>query len=137
VTSFDVLYSLDERDERAALAEMYRLLKPGGFALINVAALDILRGDHSVLSRERRRYTRRTLRTAVTAAGFSIVRLTYTNAVLFLPLAMSRTLQRWRGLKPEHEADREITLPAVPINALLTRLLLWESAWIRRHDAPF
>ena len=37
VTSFDVLYSLEEPDERAAIAEMYRLAKPGGFVLINVA----------------------------------------------------------------------------------------------------
>jgi len=137
VTSFDVLYSLDEEDERAALCEMYRLLKPGGFALINVAALEILRGDHSVLSRERRRYTSRSLRAIMTAAGFSVVRLTYTNAALFLPLLVSRTLQRRRGLKPEHDAQREITLPPAPINALLTGLLILESAWIRRYDAPF
>jgi ubiquinone/menaquinone biosynthesis C-methylase UbiE len=55
VTSFDVLYSLEDRDERSALLEMFRLLKPGGYALINVAALEILRGDHSVLGRELRR----------------------------------------------------------------------------------
>jgi len=30
VTSFDVLYSLDDGVERDAIAEMYRLLKPGG-----------------------------------------------------------------------------------------------------------
>ena len=132
-----MLYSLDEEDERAALCEMYRLLKPGGFALINVAALEILRGDHSVLSRERRRYTSRSLRAIMTAAGFSVVRLTYTNAALFLPLLVSRTLQRRRGLKPEHDAQREITLPPAPINALLTGLLILESAWIRRYDAPF
>ena len=29
VTSFDVLYSLEDADERAAVAEMFRLLKPG------------------------------------------------------------------------------------------------------------
>jgi SAM-dependent methyltransferase len=137
VTSFDVLYSLDERHERAALGEMFRLLKPGGFVIINVAALEILRGDHSVLGHELRRYTRSMLRVSLAAAGFSIVRLTYTNAVLFLPLAVSRTLQRWRGLKPEHDAHGEITVPAAPINAVLTRLLLIESAWIRRFNAPF
>src|SRR5687768_857667 len=52
VTSFDVLYSLPEPDERAAVAEMFRLTRPGGHVLINVAAMDVLRGDHSVLSRE-------------------------------------------------------------------------------------
>ena len=45
-------------DERAAIAEMFRLTRPGGYALINVAAMDVLRGDHSVLSREVRRYSR-------------------------------------------------------------------------------
>src|SRR4051812_16449311 len=62
VTSFDVLYSLDDDAEREAIAEMYRLLKPGGFAVVNVAALESLRGDHSVLSHEVRRYSRADLR---------------------------------------------------------------------------
>ena len=52
VTSFDVLYSLDDTAERSAIAEMFRMLKPGGFVVINVAAMRALRGDHSVLSRE-------------------------------------------------------------------------------------
>ena len=134
VTSFDVLYSLEEPDERAAIAEMFRLARPGGFALINVAAMDVLRGDHSVLSREVRRYSRSDLRRLVADAGFTVVRLTYTNIALFLPLAGLRMVQRWRGLKPE---PREISVPAAPINALLTALLLLESRWIRRFDSPF
>src|SRR5258708_2654718 len=84
VTSFDVLYSLDEADERAAVAEMFRLLKPGGFALVNVAAMPALTGDHSVLSRERRRYSQASLRTLLEGGGFGIERLTYTNATLVL-----------------------------------------------------
>ena len=62
VTSFDVLYSLQDDDEQTAISEMYRLLKPGGFAIVNVAAMPLLRGDHSVLSREVRRYRREDLR---------------------------------------------------------------------------
>src|SRR6184192_2385184 len=57
VTSFDVLYSLQDDAERAALREMYRLLRPGGYAVISVAAMEMLRGDHSVLGREVRRYS--------------------------------------------------------------------------------
>src|SRR5262249_50627499 len=83
VTSFDVLYALDDRAEREAIQEMYRLIKPGGFALVNVAAMNVLRGDHSVLSREVRRYSRADLRARLTAAGFSIERITYTNCLLF------------------------------------------------------
>ena len=139
VTSFDVIYSLDDRDEQTALAEMYRLLKPGGYALINVAALEILRGDHSVLSRELRRYDRNGLRRRVTAAGFIIERLTYTNVTLSVPLLVTRTLQRRRGLKREDDAEagRDISVPPAPLNALLTALLQAEALWLRAFDAPF
>lgn len=137
VTSFDVLYSLDDASERQAIAEMYRLLRPGGCVIVNVAALEALRGDHSVLSRELRRYNRAMLHTRLTAAGFEIVRLTYTNASLFLALAPVRAFQRSRGLKREHDAQREITVPPAPINGLLSAVLLVESAWLRRFDEPF
>src|SRR4051812_2776601 len=137
VTSFDVLYSLPAADERAAVSEMYRVTKPGGFALINVAAMESLRGDHSVLSHEIRRYSKASLSRLVTTAGFTIVRITYTNAVLFAPMALARALQRRRGLSSEDRADGEITVPAAPINALLTAALKVESWWLRAGDNPF
>ena len=137
VTSFDVLYSLDDVVERAAITEMYRLLKPGGLAIVNVAAMKVLSGDHSVLSRELRRYSRGELRTRLEAAGFDIVRLTYTNATLFIPLATVRAFHRLRGLSTEAEAQREITVPAAPLNGALTALLGLESVWLRAVDNPF
>jgi SAM-dependent methyltransferase len=137
VTSFDVLYSLDTPVENAAVAELYRVVRPGGCLIVNVAAMAALRGDHSVLSREQRRYSREDLRTLLSRDGFEIVRLTYTNATLFLPMAANRTWQRWRGLHAEHEADQEIAVPAAPINALLTGLLKVESLWLPFVDNPF
>ena len=137
VTSFDVLYSLDDVVERAAITEMYRLLKPGGLAIVNVAAMKVLSGDHSVLSRELRRYSRRELRTRLEAAGFDIVRLTYTNATLVPPLMVTRLIQRRRGLRDERDAQHEISVPAWPVNAAMTGVLLLESLWLRWFDAPF
>jgi len=136
VTSLDVLYALDDETERRAIAEMFRVLKPGGFAVVNVAAMEILRGDHSVLSHERRRYRRNDLRARLTAAGFRIERLTYTNITLFLPLLLARAHQRRRGLRGESEAQKELTVPPAPLNALLTGLLWLESLYLRRFDAP-
>jgi SAM-dependent methyltransferase len=136
VTSFDVLYALDEKTERAAIAEMFRLLKPGGFAVVNVAAMEQLRGDHSVLSHELRRYSRSGLSARLTQAGFQIVRITYTNATLFLPMWVARALQRRRGLRGESEAQHEIKVPPVPVNGALSALLLMESVWIRWFNAP-
>jgi len=138
VTSFDVLYALDEADEKTAVAEMFRLARPGGFAVINVAAMDILRGDHSVLCHEVRRYTRGRLQQLLSDAGFEIVRLTYTNQTLFIPLLVVRTLQRWRGLASETEGVQELSVPPAPVNALLTALLWVENLALRWSDAaPF
>ena len=137
VTSFDVLYSLAETDERAAIAEMYRLLKPGGVAIVNVAAMNVLRGDHSVLSREVRRYSRDDLRARIEGAGFLVQRLTYTNATLFVPLAIARLIQRRRGLRSESDAGSEISVPPEPLNAIMTAVMRLEAVWLRRFDAPF
>jgi SAM-dependent methyltransferase len=137
VTSFDVLYSLEDPIERAAVHEMYRLLRPGGYALVNVAAMEVLRGDHSVLSREVRRYSRATLGRLLAGAGFQVVRLTYTNASLFLPMVAVRAAQRIRGLSPEDHAQKDITVPPAPVNALLTAVLRAESWWLRAFDCPF
>jgi ubiquinone/menaquinone biosynthesis C-methylase UbiE len=137
VTSFDVLYSLRESDERAAVAEMFRVAKPGGFALVNVAAMESLRGDHSVLSREVRRYSHASLARLLTGEGFTIERLTYTNAVLFPAMAVARAAQRWRGLSTEEQADQEIRVPPALINGALTAALRVESWWVRVLDNPF
>lgn len=137
VTSFDVLYSLADADENLAASEMFRVLKPGGAAIINVAAMESLRGDHSVLSREIRRYSRRSLAALLTRHGFVIERITYTNAVLFPPMALARALQRARGLSAEDQADQEITVPAAPINAVLSAALAVEGLWLRVGSNPF
>ena len=115
---------------------MFRLLKPGGFAIVNVAAMESLRGDHSVLSHEIRRYSRGQLRDRLVAAGFHVERITYTNFTLFVPMVVARSLQRRRGLKNEAEAQQEIAVPAAPVNAALTGLLWVESVYLRWFNAP-
>jgi SAM-dependent methyltransferase len=138
LTSFDVLYALDDADERAAVAEMFRLARPGGHVLVNVAAMNVLRGDHSILSHERRRYSRASLSRLLTSAGFDIVRITYTNAALFLPMLALRWLHRARGLASESAATSEISMPPAPVNAALSALLFMESMWLRLGGAsPF
>jgi len=131
VTSFDVLYALDGDDERAAVAEMFRVVRPGGHVLVNVAAMRALRGDHSILSHELRRYTRASLSRLLTSAGFHVVRLTYTNAALFLPMLAVRLYQRARGLPAEADATTDISVPPAPLNGILSLLLLLESAWLK------
>ena len=137
VTSFDVLYAFEGDVLRAAVDEMFRVARPGGFLIVNVAAMQCLRGDHSVLGNEVQRYSRASLRKVLTEPGFQILRLTHTNASLFLPMYIVRAFQRWRGLKPEADARQDISVPPAPINGLLTAVLYAESWWLKRFDTPF
>ncbi len=127
VTSFDVLYCLPDDAESLAIAEMHRVLRPGGALIVNVAALDILHGDHSVLDGEVRRYTTSQLRRKVERGGFDVVRITYTNAVLFPLLAVVRAAQRLRGLRSADCSRGDFFVPPAPINALLAGALWIEA----------
>ena len=127
VLSFDVLYCLEAPDEHAAIDEMIRVLRPGGRVVINVAALDMLKGDHSALGGEVRRYTKAELREKLERAGFRVERLTYTNASLFPLTATVRAIQRLRGVKPEQENKGDFYVPPAPINALFSGMLALES----------
>ena len=127
VASFDVLYCLEAPAEQAALDEMFRVLKPGGAVVINVAAMEILRGDHSTLSGEVRRYTKRELAGKVERAGFQIRRITYTNAALFPVTAAVRAFQRLRGLKMDADNKGDFHVPPAPVNALFSGALALES----------
>jgi ubiquinone/menaquinone biosynthesis C-methylase UbiE len=133
VTSFDVLYAFDDDMERDALNEMYRVLRRGGQIVINVAALKILTGNHSVLGGEVRRYHRRELADHLQRTGFTVLRITYTNFTI-LPLVMGlRLMQRLQG---PHESTAEMTVPAAPINAALSGLLAVEAAALRAVNMP-
>jgi ubiquinone/menaquinone biosynthesis C-methylase UbiE len=140
VASFDMLQCVPDAAERAAIREIHRVLRPGGHAVLNVAAMDVLWGNHSILSHEVRRYSRRQLRERLTAAGFRLVRITYTNATLFPVLAPLRMAQRAAGLATsdaDSKAAHEATIPPWPINVALAGLLRAEAAAVRWIDMPF
>ena len=134
-TSFDVLYCMDDEGEARTLAEMWRVLKPGGVALINSAALNMLRGSHSTLSFERRRYTPARMRAALVAAGFVVERVTFTNCVLFPPVFAVRGLQQLTG-KADEPSDSDLAVPSAPINVFFDACLAVENRLLAMVNMP-
>jgi SAM-dependent methyltransferase len=134
-TSFDVLYSLDPEDARRAVREMWRVLRPGGVVVVNVAALDILRGAHSVLTMERQRFSKRSLTALLTEGGFTIERLTFSHMSSFPVALASRMAERLTG-RAGTASDADLRVPPAPVNAVFDGLLRLEAAWLRLGNLP-
>ena len=134
-TSFDVVHSV--ADDHAAVREMTRVLKRGGYLVMNVTALDWLRGDHSDVWREQRRYTRDSGTRLIEGAGLEVVRVAYLFAALVPMMLTVRMVQRVLRPFREPRGDTELTVPPVPINAMLTGLVRGEAALARRLPLPF
>lgn len=134
VTSFDVISALPDTLERQAIAEMARVLKPGGYLLLNVAAYEWLRGNHSLLGSEVRRYTRPRLRSTLERGGFDVRRLTYTNATILPLVLVVRSVQRITG---QEKLAAEIEVPSAPVNVALSTVLTAESLALRWTNMPF
>jgi SAM-dependent methyltransferase len=96
VTCFDVIYQLNDERASKSVAEMHRVLSPGGFLFIREPAYQWMRGAHDVAVGTRRRYTLVDLRRLLIAHGFKIRRTTYSNTLLFSLAAPHRLLSKWR-----------------------------------------
>jgi ubiquinone/menaquinone biosynthesis C-methylase UbiE len=134
-TSFDVVQSVP--DDRAALREMARVLKPGGSVMLNVTALDLLRGDHSDVWGELRRYTRDRAAALVESAGLEPTRISYLFGSLVPLMLAVRKAQAMRRSYRAPTGDEDLTVPSAPVNAALTALVRAEVALASRVTMPF
>ncbi|UGS37863.1 class I SAM-dependent methyltransferase [Capillimicrobium parvum] len=127
VSAFDVLEHLD--DDAGMAAEMRRVLRPGGTAIVTVPAYRWMWGPQDEISHHRRRYVRRELVALLRGAGLDVRRATYFNTLLFGPIAAVRVLRRDRG-GGELRSDFELGSPRM--NRLLAGAFGSEEALLRR-----
>ena len=132
VTSMDVIEHLDDA---AALAEYRRVVRPGGLVLLTVPAYPWLWSHHDDWAAHLRRYTRRTLVDAVTAAGLRPVRTTYFNSFLVPPAAVMRRTPVRRLITVEQD---EVGAASPLVDRVMTTLAAGERRWARRgRSVPF
>ncbi len=101
VASLDVLCHAAVEPE-PALAEMARILAPGGLLLLNLPAFDWLRSAHDLRVRNSRRFTASGTRRLLAASGFTAIRTRYWNALL-LPLMVAQ--RKLLARAPHHGSD--------------------------------
>ncbi len=133
---FDWVLALDVLEQGSvvparALGEARRVLRAGGGLVVRVPAHPWLYGPHDLFWGGARRFRRGELTALVQGAGFSIRRLSYANALLFLPAVAARLLGRATGLG----SDDMRPLPG-PLNRLLLAVLGLEARWLARRDLP-
>lgn len=128
VTSFDVLYHRGVADEMAALQEVSRVLRAGGYLLMRLPAYNALYSKHDRAVHTRRRYVASEVRQLVEGAGFVVERLSYINTLLF-PIALAqRVLERLLPALEQHDSD--LSLPSEPLNNALRFPMAVEAAWL-------
>ncbi len=133
VTSFDVLYHLDVQDDLAALAELRRVLRPGGVLHLRLPAYDWIRGAHDAAVHTRHRYSKTEVVDKLRAVGLVVLHGTYANTLLF-PLAPAKRLFE-RGNGKGHVAD--LWRPPPVLNRALADLLGLEAPIVSSVGAPW
>jgi SAM-dependent methyltransferase len=120
VLATDVLEHIDEPD--AAVAELRRVLRPGGTLIVTVPAFESLWGLQDDVSHHRRRYRKDELVAQLRAVGFTVARSFHFNFLLFVPIWLARQLVRWLGV--EVASENEINTRW--LNALLARIFAFD-----------
>ncbi|MFH1809187.1 MAG: class I SAM-dependent methyltransferase [Pseudomonadota bacterium] len=131
VTALDLLEHLDDDDR--GVAELLRVVAPGGLLIVFVPAHAWLWGLHDDLAHHRRRYTAASLRALFADHPDELERLTSFNLLLLPPIFVARqvlNLVRPRQLRSENQINGPL------LNLLLSGLFALEAPWLARRDLP-
>lgn len=145
VCAFDVVEHVE--DHELALRNLFRVCKPGGKVFITVPAFMSLWSTHDVVNHHFRRYTKKTLLELSAVHAGALLRSTYFNFFLFIPILIVRSIQRIflkKGsahLKPDNEmfksgilntlfhsifSTERILLKKINFPVGVSLLMLWE-----------
>jgi SAM-dependent methyltransferase len=138
--AFDGVAALDvveHTDDVRTLAEIARVVRPGGVVLVHVPAFPFLWGEHDDVNHHLRRYRRAELLARLGASGLRVRRASYVNCVLFPAVAAARVgkrlLRRVRAPRPPRPEVYD--LPSW-LNRVLASCLTLERLALRRLDLP-
>ena len=133
----DVLES-DGVDERAAISELCRVVKPGGHLILLVPAYRwLLSPEHHAAVSAHRRYTRGRLHRLLAEAPVRIVQLTHLYLSLLPAVACYRLWQRRPWRRSDGLARSELRALPGWVNETLFRSVNWERRLLPMVSLPF
>ena len=138
--AFDLVSLMDviehAEDDQDILREAWRVLAPGGLALVTVPAYMWMWGAQDTIAHHHRRYSRPLLLASLARVGFVPLRASYFNTLLFPPIAAARLIRRLLPTPTSVRSDFELNRPG-SLNTLLARLFGLEAGLLRRRSLPF
>ena len=134
VTAMDIIEHIDR--DKDAMAEILRVLKPGGRLLATVPAYMALWSEHDNALHHHRRYTAHGFRDLSRRAGFVVDRLSYTVTSLLPVVWLVRVVNRARAVKGASAKADVGPLPSA-VNRILLALTNAETQFVRKLDLPF
>jgi 2-polyprenyl-3-methyl-5-hydroxy-6-metoxy-1,4-benzoquinol methylase len=133
VTALDLIEHV--HDDHALTAEIWRILRPGGIALMTVPAHPVLWSAHDVALQHKRRYEKPAFRALVTGAGFELLRYSYMMMLIYPAAAGFRLVKRFAVQREAPPHTDEFPLPRW-VNATLRTMVGAEAALLRRWNLP-
>jgi len=134
VAAFDVVEHCES--ETRAMAELTRVLRPGGRMLLSVPAYQWAWSDHDVRAGHYRRYTKPRLVNLVNGAGLTVERSTYAFSAVFPFFAAERAVRRLR-----QRVGRDPESGLAQVSPRVDRMLMWlsqlDQRLLRGRDLPF
>lgn len=132
VTIFDVLYHRGIRNDKQALKEAYRVVKPKGFILLTDCVHPWLFGPHDEAMQARQRYSKKELTGKVEQVGFRIIRTSYIFMFTFPLFLINRLLKKYFRFGGGSDVTN---LPRL-INRILLLVNLWEGWLLSNFNLP-
>lgn len=136
-SSFDVVTMLDvleHVDDKKALSEVKRILRPNGILILTVPAYKLLWSRWDEALHHKRRYSKDEIISLLQSKDFAVCKCSYLYSFLFLPVLLIRSLKSAIRMK---EYSSDFRLNPGPTNWILLKLALLEHKIVQHLEIPF
>jgi SAM-dependent methyltransferase len=131
IVATDVLEHIE--DDAKGIRELYRVLNNRGALILTIPAFNFLWGIQDEVTGHKRRYSKKEILDKLKRGGFEILKSSYFNSFLFIPILIGRRFMHIFGLKVESE--NRINFPM--LNFFLKTIFSIEPHLLRYFSFPF